>query len=97
MRLYRVAVIVALVLLTLTSTSLAAYRPEYDIRVSVTLLSGTLPSFAWLGDLTFDQQESVHDSGTAMTGTSVDHFYIWVDVNGEPWLAVDPMCSYEFD
>jgi hypothetical protein len=96
-RLYRVAVIVALLLLTLTSTSLAEYHPEDDMHVSVTLLPGTAPSFAWLGDLTFEQQESVHDSGTALTGTSVDHFYIWVEVNGESWLAVDPMSTYEFD
>lgn len=42
------------------------------------------------GTVTYDLQEGVHETITDLTGISVDHSYIGVEVEGEPVLAVDP-------
>ncbi|MDB4896599.1 MAG: hypothetical protein JWN15_2861 [Firmicutes bacterium] len=52
--------------------------------VALFLLSGTA-----LADY---QQGQVHSTVTGLTGQSVDHSYVWVDVNGQKVLAIDPVC-----
>ena len=42
------------------------------------------------GTTTYELQEGVHETITDLTGISVDHSYIWVNVDGEPVLAIDP-------
>jgi UDP-N-acetylmuramyl tripeptide synthase len=83
----------ALAVLLLTGTAMADYQSDQDVTVSVQLLPGTVQTTD-TGSTTFALQESVHDTLTATTGTSVNHYYTWVYVNGQPVLAVDPLCVY---
>lgn len=67
----------------------AAYVQEADKKISInTGLNLLLP--ANTGKLTFDLQEAVHNKVTGATGVEVDHFYFWVEVDGQSVLAVDP-------
>jgi hypothetical protein len=36
----------------------------------------------------------INFSSTLFTGRSVDHSYIWVKLNGQKVLAIDPVCVY---
>lgn len=82
------AVIVAAQVLVGGSAS-AAYLSTNDLTVNLLPGSGLeLPGDT--GTVTYDLQEGVHDTITDLTGVSVDHSYIWVEVDGEPVLAVDP-------
>lgn len=82
------AVIVAAQVLV-GGTASAAYLSTNDLTVNLLPGSGLeLPGDT--GTVTYDLQEGVHDTITDLTGVSVDHSYIWVEVDGEPVLAVDP-------
>lgn len=82
------AVIVAAQVLV-GGTASAAYLSTNDLTVNLLPGSGLeLPGDT--GTVTYDLQEGVHDTITDLTGISVDHSYIWVEVDGEPVLAVDP-------
>lgn len=90
----RVAAAAVLSVLLLTGTAFADYQSDQDITVSVELLPGTLQTSGSTGSTTFELQEGVHQTITSTTGTSVDHSYIWVNLNGTSLLAVDPFCVY---
>jgi hypothetical protein len=84
-----------LAFLSVSTTAQAAYLSNKDISLNVNLpvnlvLGGTLAA------TTFDTQEQAHALVTDTTGQEVDHFYIWVNVNGQPVAAVDPLCTYDF-
>jgi hypothetical protein len=90
----KVARVLAGVLLAVVLTSgsaLAAYRSSGDTTVSVTLLPGLVQTSSTTGALTFELQEATHNTLSSTTGTSVDHCYVWVEVNGQQVLAVDPL------
>lgn len=96
MNLRRVLGVLVLCLTLTSGVALADYRPEGDITLSVTAapqlvnLSGTST-----GAGSFALQEWVHNAITSSTGQSVDHDYIWIVVNGQKVLAVDPFwCGY---
>lgn len=91
MRIHRVLAAAALTCLLFTGSASAAYLSSQDSTLSVQLLPGTLQTTSATGDLTFSAQEGLHSTVTSLTGTSVDHYYVWVTVNGEPVLAVDPL------
>lgn len=86
-----------LLVLLLGSVAMADYDPARDQTVSVQVLPGTVTTTGDTGSLTFETQETVHSTVTDTSGTSVDHYYIWVDVNGTPVLAIDPLCGYDFE
>ncbi|KIL37615.1 hypothetical protein SD71_03155 [Cohnella kolymensis] len=66
----------------------AAYKPQNDwtINLSVPVSVPTADTAA----LTFTTQQAVHSTLFQATGASVDYYYIWLNVNGEPVAAIDP-------
>ncbi|HLN64388.1 MAG TPA: hypothetical protein VK464_22945 [Symbiobacteriaceae bacterium] len=79
----------------LATTAGAEYRSDQDVTIDLSA------PVSVAGDSTaatsFETQEAAHEAVTETTGTSVDHSYVWVSVNGDPLLAVDPLCIYEVD
>jgi hypothetical protein len=66
----------------------ASYNPNNDKSVNITA-PAALPTTK-TASLTFNLQQSVQQTISSSTGTSIDYFYIWVNVNGEPIAAIDP-------
>lgn len=99
MRITRLLAAATCGVLLLAGTAFADYRPDQDVSVSVTVLPGVLPSTSGMGtgETTFALQEAAHETVTSETGQSVDHFYVWVYVNGEPVAAVDPLSPMDFE
>lgn len=89
------AACVMVMVMGLATTAGAEYRSDKDFTLNLSApvsVSGGSTAAA-----SFETQESVHQAVTETTGTSVDHSYVWVSVNGDPLLAVDPLCIYEVD
>jgi hypothetical protein len=66
----------------------ASYNPQNDKSINLYLpinvpIKGT-------ASLTFNLQQAAQKTVSNTTGLSVDYFYIWVNVNGQPIAAVDP-------
>jgi hypothetical protein len=76
--------------LTFGSSTLAEYDSSGDITISVNLLEDTIKPSDSTGDTTYHLQEGVHNELTNTTGLEVDHSYVWITINGEKILAVDP-------
>lgn len=68
----------------------AEYDSSNDITLSVNLLEDEIETSDSTGDATFELQEDAHETLTDTTGQEVDHSYVWIEVNGEKVLAVDP-------
>lgn len=67
----------------------AAYQQDSDITISInTGLNLTIPFN--LGEKTFNLQEDVHNIITKSTGLEVDHYYLWLEVDGEKVIGIDP-------
>lgn len=83
----------ALLLQTLFAGAAGArYLNSYDKTVFLqTGLNLVVPVDT--GTATFELQESVHDVLTSSTGLEVDHFYFWVEVDGQTLLGVDPAAA----
>jgi hypothetical protein len=90
----RIVLMTAVALFLLTGTALADYQAGQDSTVSVTAAPQLLQTSSATGSSTFAAQEQVHSTITALTGQSVDHSYVWIEVNGAKVLAVDPVCVY---
>jgi hypothetical protein len=45
------------------------------------------------GETSFELQESTHDALTSTTGLEVDHYYFWLEVDGQKILGVDPAAA----
>jgi hypothetical protein len=71
-----------------------SYNSEGDITISVTVLEDELQTSDSTGEFTFETQEEVHNLLADETGQEVEHSYVWVEVNGQKVLAVDPPCAY---
>lgn len=81
-----------LLAVSLTSGSaMAGYLSGSDKTLSITLLPGLVQTSSSTGQLTFALQEGVHNTLTGTTGAEVDHYYLWVEVNGQQVLAIDPI------
>lgn len=91
---HRIILISALALFLLGGTALADYQPGQDITLSATVAPQLLRTSGTTGARTFAGQEQAHNFLTRATGQSVDHSYIWVQLNGHKVLAVDPVCVY---
>lgn len=90
MRLIRLTVLSALFLGLFAGIGQAKYQPEHDQSVSLTVAPELVQHDGSLGRKSFALQEGAHRRATKASGQSVDHFYVWVYVNGQPLLAVDP-------
>ncbi|MGG0738293.1 8-amino-7-oxononanoate synthase [Niallia taxi] len=78
----------------------AAYLPEYDKYVEVTydqarqiadlLGMKNIPLGEQTAKRTFDVQEKVIAKIEKIIGKEIDHYYIWLTVDGKPVLGIDP-------
>jgi hypothetical protein len=68
------------------------YNADNDITLSVTVAEDYIETSDSTGDATFEAQESVHQTFADSSGEEVEHFYIWVEINGSKVLAIDPPC-----
>lgn len=67
----------------------ASYIASGDQTISInTGLNLSLPINT--GDLSFEVQESLHSLITDTTGIEIDHSYIWIELDGETVLGIDP-------
>lgn len=94
MRLLRILGALLTACMLFSGTAFAEYQSSQDVTLSVNLLPNLVSTSGSTGQTTFAVQEAVHSTLTSTTGQSVDHCYIWINVNGQPVLAVDPMTSY---
>ncbi len=93
MRTRSMIVLVACALLLSLGTATAEYDPSRDVRVGVdSPTTNRLASRLRIGSLgrsAFRVQEGAHASLKALTGVSVDHFYVWICL-GPECVPVDP-------
>lgn len=78
----------------------AAYLPEYDKYVEVSYedarkiadLIGlkNVPLGAETAKLSFEVQERLIAEIEKIIKREIDHYYVWLTVNGEPVLGIDP-------
>jgi hypothetical protein len=78
----------------------AAYLSEYDKYVEVSYeeareiadLFGLedVPLGEETAKLSFEMQEKLIAKIEKILNTEIDHYYIWLTVNGEPVLGIDP-------
>lgn len=84
-----VAVVIGAVQVLGTVTTLAAtntgYDPSSDSTVNLGSSSSTT-SQTLLSTISFDTQEAVYQT----LGLNVPHDYIWLDVNGNALVGIDP-------
>lgn len=80
----------ALVSVMASGIASAAYNSNQDSSVNVSIFPNSLQPSSSLGQATFQLQEGLQNTITNSTGVSVDHSYIWINVNGASLLAVDP-------
>ncbi|AYA78094.1 8-amino-7-oxononanoate synthase [Bacillus sp. Y1] len=82
------------------SPAKAAYLPEYDKYVEVSYeearaiadllgLKG-VPLGEETAKLSFEIQEAMIAKIESIINKEIDHYYIWLTVNGEPVLGIDP-------
>lgn len=78
----------------------AAYLPEYDKYIEVsyeqarqiadTLGLKNVPLGEQTAKLSFDVQEKLIAKIEKIIGKEIDHYYIWLTVDGEKVLGIDP-------
>ncbi|WP_080845852.1 8-amino-7-oxononanoate synthase [Cytobacillus gottheilii] len=78
----------------------AAYLPEYDQYVEVSYeqarfladLVGMkdIPLGKETADLSFEVQEKLIAKIEKLIGAEIDHYYIWLTVDGVPVFGIDP-------
>jgi hypothetical protein len=68
----------------------SSYNSENDITLSVTVAEDQVQTSDETGEATFEAQEEAHQTFTDNSGEEVEHFYIWIEVNGNKVAAVDP-------
>lgn len=78
-------------LVLFNGSAYAEYQSDQDVTVAVEVAPEFIETEGTTGEATFLLQEEVHEQLTTTSGESVDHYYIWIEVNGEPLLAVDPL------
>lgn len=72
-----------------TSGADAAYISSGDSTISInTGLNLSLPINT--GALSFTLQENLHSLVTNTTGLEIDHSYIWIELDDEQVLGIDP-------
>lgn len=82
------------------SPAKAAYLSEYDRYIEVTpeqaraaadlLGLKNIPLGEETAKLSFELQEAFIAKLETILNTEIDHYYIWLTINGEPVLGIDP-------
>lgn len=72
------------------TSAFADYDPSGDTAIQITTADTPVVLSSDAGNATFQAQEGLNNTVTDTTGINSDHSYIWVNVNGEDVLAVDP-------
>jgi hypothetical protein len=72
------------------SANSSSYNSDNDITLSITIAEDYVQPSDSTGEATFEAQEDVHQTFTDNSGEEVEHFYIWIEVNGHKVLAADP-------
>jgi len=82
------------------SPAKAAYLSEYDRYIEVTpeqaraaadlLGLENIPLGEETAKLSFELQEAFIAKLETILNTEIDHYYIWLTINGEPVLGIDP-------
>lgn len=87
-----VAIVLTIVTINLlmVGAAFAEYDSSNDITVSVDVLEGEVQTSDETGEYTFETQEGLHQLITDTSGEEVDHSYIWIEVNENKVLAIDP-------
>ncbi|WP_226666535.1 8-amino-7-oxononanoate synthase [Metabacillus litoralis] len=93
------AALLFVILITVTPAK-AAYLPEYDKYVEVSYedaryiadLIGlkNIPLGEETAKMSFEFQEKLIGKIEARLNTEIDHYYIWLTVDGKPVLGIDP-------
>lgn len=94
---------VAVLIVTISiavSPAKAAYLPEYDQYVEVSYEEArAIADLVGLKDvplgeetarITFEVQEAAIAKIESIIKREIDHYYIWLTVNGQPVLGIDP-------
>jgi hypothetical protein len=71
-----------------TGIASAKYNQADDINLNV-IAPVSAPDLN-TGTSTFQLQEQVHQLIYGSSGTSIDHSYIWINMNGQSVAAIDP-------
>lgn len=66
----------------------ADYQPHYDQTINLTAPID-IPNVG-TADASFQLQQQLQQQQTQLTSVSEDYYYIWINVNGTPVLAIDP-------
>lgn len=69
----------------------AAYLSQYDKEINIVTsvdVSSVLNEDT--AQLSFDLQEAIISQYEKQTGTTFDHYYIWININGVKVLGIDP-------
>jgi hypothetical protein len=93
------AALLVVVLITVTPAN-AAYLSEHDKYIEVSYedaryiadllgLKG-IPLGDQTASMSFDIQENAIKTIENRLGTEIDHYYIWLTINGQPVLGIDP-------
>ncbi|SHP74585.1 Uncharacterised protein [Mycobacteroides abscessus subsp. abscessus] len=82
------------------SPAKAAYLSEYDRYIEVTpeqaraaadlLGLENIPLGEETAQMSFELQEAFIAKLETILKTEIDHYYIWLTINGEPVLGIDP-------
>lgn len=91
MKAVRMFAVLGLLLVLTSGVAQAGYLSGSDKKVSLNLAPSLIKPSGDTGEATFKLQEGAHDLLTSSTGAEVDHYYLWVELNGENVLAVDPL------
>jgi hypothetical protein len=87
-RIVLLASLLSMILVLFSGVASAQYNSQDDQTINVNVPIN-LPNLN-TAMFTFNTQESIHQSVFKLTDTSVNHFYIWINVNNQPVAAVDP-------
>lgn len=90
MKLTRSLALALVGLLLSTGSAMAAYRSDRDISLNLTLAPSLIKPSGTTGTTSFALQEGAHQAVTEATGLEVDHSYIWINLNGQTILGIDP-------
>jgi hypothetical protein len=87
-RIVLVTSLVSVFLLSFAGMASASYNPVNDQTINITA-PVKLPALNTAA-ATFNIQQSLQQNVSSATGTSINYYYIWINVNGQPVAAVDP-------
>jgi hypothetical protein len=88
------------VVIVTVSPAKAAYLPEYDKYIEVSYKDArfiadllglkNIPLGEQTASMSFEIQEKAIKLIEDRLGTEIDHYYVWLTVNGQPVLGIDP-------